>query len=281
MTRVFIEKLMLSSILAGGILLSGCVDEEEISGPAPNNTQSFEVTPRFQLEGLDRLADEVFLKELHLSVSEVRLEPLDEGRDEVVYITKRPMFFHFDLASEETILEGAPISLPHAGEYLVSIRLEPSANPSDELEFKDVLEGRSMRLDGLLALEELSDEPMPLPWKVQSEEFNLPDSLLSKPVNWLPWTYSSQRSTYLPMNNVTFNSEEHQTLVISLDLAQWLEGALDPLQQAVMEVDGELASGSPEGIDRLDAIDVSSDVEEKGSTLESLNGSSEVESRMK
>ena len=94
----------------------------------------------------------------------------------------------------------------------------------------------------------------------------------------MPWTYSSGRSTNLPLNNVTFASEDEHTLVIALDLVQWLDDALEPIQAAVAEVETEeLTPTDTQG--EFVPVDVSSDLEEKGAAIENLNAWSEVQSR--
>ena len=81
------------------------------------------------------------------------------------------MHLRFDLATGERVMEGAPISLPHDGEFLISVRLEPIDDGGE-------LDGKSLKLNGLLAKPsegaggsgEPTDEPMPLPWRTENGE---------------------------------------------------------------------------------------------------------------
>ena len=265
--------VQLIALIAAASLWTGCAEEvDEVPAESVAATAtSLEVTPRVQLDGVTALESQVFLQELCLGVGEIRLEPMDPERDEVVYVTRTPMMLHFDVASGEHVLEGEAITLPHPGEFLIEIRLEPMSVGDD------TLDGRAVRLDGLVAKESggEGDEPMPLPWLVQNDSGSVP-GVTQKPVEWVPWTYSSERSTSLSLNTVEFSDEPEQLLVISLDMARWLDGAMAPIQAAVDDQratspdapGGELTTPAP--------IDVSGDLEEEGADFESLIARSEA-----
>lgn len=286
--------------LAAGLLLGlsftgGCADE----GPERLDAeeQALHITPRVEITGLQELDPAIFLQDLYMGVGEIRLEPLSDDLDEIVYVTRTPLFFHFDLASGQYTLEGAPITLPHGGEYMISIHLEP---------IKDGLEdegwfGKSIRIDGLIAHTSTSDdddnergnssksnEPMPLPWLTDGEDPN-PGI---KTTEWVPWTFYTHGTADLTLNTVRFSDTSDQSLVISIDMLHWLDDVIVPITAAAVDehiedqeaINGE--GGSPGGNAQGAAndphsapIDITETLEAQGLDLEELGAYSSVAAR--
>lgn len=257
--------LLAALLLALCAPMVGCLDEGEGDGGGSEtgHHEMLLVTPEFHVEGLDDLRHDVLLRDLYLGVGEIRLEPLDEGYEGLVYVTRTPMVLHFDLDHDGVTIKGEPVTLPHAGEYLISIGLEPLGVTSGD-EASQVLSGKSMRIDGMMARystptsedKTAAGEPVPLPWRVLGEEDEA--SPAEAPVNWVPWTYSSSQASFVTLNDVHFTEDVEQTLIIAFDLSAWLDGVLAPLDE-VVDARGQEVKPNPRAQADFDAnaIDVS------------------------
>jgi len=263
-------------MVCGLVLAVGCTADDVATDPAAEG--GLTVTPEFRVMGLDAAGDEVYLQDLFLGVGEIRLEPLGDA-DGVIYVTRAPLFLHFDLAAGEWDLQGTPLTLPHGGEYLISIRLEPlGSNVSEESC------AHSVRMNGLLARQAASDgvvgvnsadEPMPVPWRLHGEGSDGPR--MDKRVDWVAWTYATERPLAVLLNDVQFSdSEEEQSLVITFDLSGWLEEAFQPIQVAVEATEGEALEPTGDRGTRVEAVDVSEDLDDFGAGVEELSGFSEA-----
>lgn len=196
---------------------------------------ALEITPEFRVTGVENIRDEVFLQDVFLGIGEVRLEPLEEDYQGLVYATSVPMRLHFDLSAEQWTVAGPQVMLPHSGEFRVSIRFQPV-----EVEHEDAnreMTTSSMRVDGMMArvtgVPDVSEkaaagEPVPLPWRPGKD-----GDAKSAPVVWVPWTYSSQAMNIVTLNDVSFNNERKQKLVIAFDVATWLEDAFRPINETI------------------------------------------------
>lgn len=261
-------------------VLTGCGAEE---GEALEVSEgALQVTPLFRVTGLSG-AEEIFLQDLYLGVGEVRLEPLGDV-DEVVYVTRTPMHLHFDLAAGEWVLEGAPLTLPHGGDYLVSVSLEP---------VEGVDAPHSVQINGLFARKgeaagplhvPTADEPMPVPWRDPTDAGEVGCAPTSRRVEWVPWTYTTQRPMDVMLNDVQFVEEaDEQSLVITFDLQEWLEEAFRPLRTAVETSEGEKLGEPPSDdgpgetpSERVEPLDVTTALDTLGAGLDSLEGRSEA-----
>jgi hypothetical protein len=232
----------------------GCEGEAPEAGPAEVGaeevvqSQRVTITPEFHLEGVADLGEGISLQHVCMGLGEIRLEPLGEQSDEVVYVTRSSLFLDFDVARGEVSVVGEPITLPHGGEFMISIRIEPIDPSMDSLQR---LEDRSLRIDGLMA-RFLGDEgglvatgePTPLPMQDEGKR----DGRVTTPVKWIPWTYSTREVGLVLLNNVQFEGDgEEQRLLIRFDLREWLSDALEPISAAVADTveaqreEGELA----------------------------------------
>lgn len=246
-------------------LLVGCAEEPQQEEPAQAQeevvNQRVVVTPEFRLEGLDALGEGVSLQHVCMGVGEIRLEPLGDQAEDLIYITRSAIFLDFDVATGEVSMVGSPIVLPHSGEFMISIRIEPIGE-------QDRLGDKSVRIDGLMArsaayaLGDLhaTGEPTPLPMK---EGHDLNDKL-DVPVKWVPWTYSTHEVGLVLLNNVEFKNSDTQRLLIRFDLSDWLEDAMAPITAAVDDIvlaeEGHQGDSMDRG-ERLDPVDVTERVE--------------------
>lgn len=265
--------LVVGLFALGVMFAAGCSADETASGEGADG--GLTVTPEFRVMGLDAAGEEVYVQDLFLGVAEIRLEPLGEV-DEVVYVTRSPLFLHFDLAAGEWELEGTPLTLPHGGEYLISIRLEPGEGGSEQ--------SHSVRMNGLLARQSVaggvvdvnsSDEPMPVPWRLHGDTEE--STRMDKRVDWVAWTYASERPVSVVLNDVQFSDVlEEQSLVITFDLSGWLAEAFRPIQVAVEATEGEAFDPGRDRGAAVEAVDVSKDLDEFGAGVEELSGFSEA-----
>jgi hypothetical protein len=271
----------------GLTLLAGCAEEpaqtQDDSPQQESVSQGVVVTPEFRLEGLDALGEGVSLQHVCMGIGEIRLEPLGDQAEDLIYITRSAIMLDFDVATGEVSVVGSPIVLPHDGDFMISIRIEPIG----EL---DRLGDRSVRIDGLMArsaayaLGDLhaTGEPTPLPMKDGTQ---LNDKL-DVPVKWVPWTYSTQEVGLVLLNNVEFKNTDTQRLLIRFDLSDWLEDAMAPITAAVddtvlAEEQQQQSDGSMSRSERLDPVDVSERVEaalEKDG-LDALTGEFDAEAQ--
>ncbi len=275
-------KSLLAVLLVGvlGLGAVACEDEgkEQVELDSQTEQGGLVITPEFVIAGVDDIADDVFVQELYLGVGQIELEPLDHAQD-VVYVTREPVFLLFNVADGELQVSGHHITLPHAGSYKVSIRLEPVDVNNPDLSH---LTGTSMQVNGLVARFDApnapgfvaSGEPTPLPLRETAE------GRVGGPVQWVPWTYRSQRSALVQLDEVRFDSLEEQRLVITFDLRSWLTDAIAPITQAVIERSNSdaLDEGNDEPQDIGNRVDVSENVDDRGTGIEELTGSIHAQS---
>ena len=277
--KTFTERsvwLISLAVVCVAMVFGGCQEEDGQTG-AVEGEQGLLITPEFRVEGLDEIRGELLLEDLYLGIGEIRLEPLDEGHEGLVYVTRASFSLHFDLSEDEWTARGDQIVLPHPGEYLISITLEPvSATDSPTVR-------HSMRLNGLMARvnsgldptdKTAAGEPVPLPWRVLNEGDG---EASGAPISWIPWTYSTERTSFVTLNDVHFSDESDQTLVISFDLSSWVAEVFAPINTAIEAhslthlEEGESSSGldSP-------AIDVSETIDDRGDSFDEVTASSEA-----
>lgn len=280
----YIVRNILAILLTGVVALGavGCDGEEKERVDLGGETQEggLVVTPEFAITGVEDLAEDVFLQELYLGVGQIELEPLDVAQD-VVYVTRQPVFLLFNVAEGELQVAGDQITLPHAGSYKVSIRLEPVDVDNPDLSH---LTGTSMEVNGLVARFDegargpgfvASGEPTPLPLREAAE------GKVGGPVHWVPWTYRSHRSALVQLDEVRFESLAEQRLVITFDLRSWIEDAIAPITKAVIELEdaeglNPNAQQPEDGPDNR--LDVTDDIDGDGTGIEELTGTIHAQS---
>ncbi len=272
--------------LCGAGWLTGCgeaLPDEEVSQEERTRSEAVSVVPHFQIMSAYELPEQLHIESLGFMVSEIRLEPM-AGRDsDVAYSAVRPFEVRFDVASGELNRSGDAIELPREGRYLVSLRLEPveyrtelgvKRTPSfmvsgyvegaDEKEFVSSRKG-----DQFIG-------PIPVP--VVDEDGGDDEGDGAKPggdgedyvsssgieltEDWTPFTYKSDQSVFLPINEVEFGPGEN-VLTFDFDMGQWAFNIVGPLSSAVGKAGG--ASPNANG-----GVDVSSQMESGGYGAESF-----------
>lgn len=222
-----------------GLSLWGCQEETTSEEQTQSELQPITIVPEFRLEGLGTLGEGFVLDEVSLGVGEIRLEPLGDplgnGADEAIYVTRSAFALRFDVSSGEAKVVGEPILLPHGGDFMISIRIEPAEALVRDAE-ED--ESASVRIDGMMAryinpnLTDLhaTGDPTPLPMKGGAAQD--PESLVP-PVRWVPWTWSTQEVGLVVLNDVHFSDDPEQKLLLRVDLDNWLQEAVAPITAAV------------------------------------------------
>lgn len=221
--------------------------------------QAVTVVPEFSVSGTSTLPEELYLSELGLSISEIRLEPISSDVASVAYSSRHAIDLHFDVARGETLKEGTPLQLPQAGRYMVSVRLDPTVSTEDAGEGVAETVSPSLSLSGFVAGESIvrvdprydekrSDgSPVPMPFdETENDDAELQDRP-ALPLEWTPFRYDSQRSVYFTLGEVEFDTGE-QTLSFDFDVEDWALELVEPLVDAVTYRD-DPASAEEEGVD--------------------------------
>lgn len=241
-------------------LLSACVDNDDYNHlPDDKRTaeQAITIVPQFQIEGVESIPPNLYLSELGLVVSEVRLTPLLLTASNLAYSTVDPMALKFQVSEGETVLNADSLEIPHEGRYVVSIRLEPVERLRGEGAES------SFSMDGFIA--EGSDaktgdgstfEPSPLPVPMDEKGETSEDGSASA---WTPFQYNSRRSVFFTFDDVEFVRGE-QTLAFSFDVRDWAVGVTDPISRAVRD----------NNIDQPEGVDVTRQIESHGVGVDAL-----------
>lgn len=237
--------------------------------------QAVTVVPEFSVSGTSELPGELYLSQLGLTISEIRLEPLETEYGSIAYSTRNPTRLSFDVARGETLKLGEPIQLPSAGRYLVSVRLEPitEIEESDEGAREKISPSLSVAGfiagEGVVGVDPRYDEkrsdgsPVPVPFdeREDSEDGEMQD-MPALPTEWTPFHYDSQRSVFFTLNEVEFDAGR-QYLSFDFNVQDWALDLVDPLLNAVRH-----NSDSPTG--PSDGVDVTSPLDSTGHGAESL-----------
>jgi hypothetical protein len=252
MERVTQSKIasLAASLLASFVLLTACgqqqrvVDTSEASGELTN--EEAEVVPKFVVTGLDKLPEKLVVKNLDLSISEIRLEPISFSRQGIAYASRTRTRLSFELGDGRRSEVGSRMALPRPGEYTVSVRLEPTQT-------SDTRRKPSLRLTGLVLGEddkraspeehEADGNPMPVPF----DEGNENTGSNSKTKSWTPFHYASYKTVYLTLGRVDLQRGPQQ-LAFKFNLHKWGSELVDPVIEAVRGVT-DPAGDASKGID--------------------------------
>ena len=249
--------ILLGTLLA--IVLSGCGEMTDNLDNRDLETQetAIVVTPQFELVGLNQFTPQMHLKKIKLGIGEVRMEPLDiEG--EVIYISKEPEILNFHIDQGIFAIDSRPITLPHKGKYLVSLRLEPIdeeliPNPKDPTGEKT---NSSFYISGALSARYFvappldNNKPTPLPWRTQKfgdEELQF---------IWIPFSYESQRIAYFELGVIEILGDSSQ-MIIGMDFSNWVSEAVTPiLSEVIYQETPEDENSEANSIDLTDELDL-------------------------
>lgn len=223
--------LLLASMLALGACAG--VEDDSSKSPLSDSIQPIEVIPEFTLKGTDQMPERLFLTDLGFTISEIRLTPVSEDLGRPAYSVPS-QDLTFDVARGQTVRHGESIVLPEAGQYLVSLRLEPVSTTNEE----GVVTVSSFTMSGFVfddgsyevqrSMGGVSEDPQPGFFGDDEAMTDAEDS----PESWTPIVYHSQRSVFMHLNNVTFEPGS-QYLTLEFDARRWAAGLIEPLTRAV------------------------------------------------
>ena len=242
------------------IAMAGCVDIESV-GSSDSATatrhQAVTVVPEFVITGADTMPETLFVSELGLTVSEIRLEPM-WSNESLAYSTREPIVVEFDIADGQTVRTEQSLELPAQGRYLVSIRLEPA----------DMGEGEpaSFSLDGFVAgdrqqpqiMEDTMDgRPQPMPFDQKQDTDDEITDKEAYPQQWTPFEYRSRRAVFYTFNDVDLEGGQ-QFLTFSFDVRDWAIDVVEPISNAVRSSTDN------------DSVDVTNQIDSSGKGAEAL-----------
>lgn len=271
---------MLVVALLAVALLTACGEAHDIGHTEPETEtrqQAVKVVPEFSVAGTDKLPDKLFISNVGLTVSEIRLEPLTYGHNGIVYASRTPADLSFEVGNDETSKIGDTMELPAAGRYLVSVRVEAvdtkngGAANDGSLRIAGYAAGKGIdrndpRRDGSVS----DGSPVPLPpddEKPTEDGDEQLDDVDERPVSWTPFHYESHRSVHYPIGSVKLESGT-QKLNFTFNVRDWALKLVEPVLQAVGDVD------SPS---RDSAVDVTREVDNRGEGPESFMKNASVQ----
>ncbi len=254
------HRIVISVAALATMSIAGCVDNEAVGTFGSSTSvrqQAVTVVPEFIITGADAIPESLFVTQLGLTVSEIRLEPM-WSKDSLAYSTREAVAINFDIAAGQTTQAQEALELPAAGRYLVSIRLEPTAA-------EDGQEPASFSLDGFVAgqrtqpiVDDTSDgRPQPMPFDKTEDNAELTDRH-AYPTQWTPFEYNSKRAVFYTFNDVELEAGT-QSLTFSFDVRDWAADVMVPISNAVR------SSG---GWD--DSVDVTNQIDSTGNGVEAL-----------
>ncbi|MFU8804298.1 MAG: hypothetical protein ACNA8W_10850 [Bradymonadaceae bacterium] len=265
--------------MIGAVGFMGCGESDGPVHPDVETTernQAVTVTPEFSITGTEFLPDELYLAELGLSITEIRLEPIS-GRNGVAYSTSKPIRLSFDVADGELVKRGAAVKFPEAGRFLVSVRLEPIEH-YDQVKGAQVTES-SLSIAGFVAGTDgrtlsgnhQDGNPLPLPFDEIIEESNDDQELTERdgsPMDWTPFHYDSKRAVFYTFSDVELSSGE-QYLTFTFDIRDWAVELIEPIVRAVNSSTSPSLSGGQ-------GVDITSQLDSTGSGTEAFMDSATV-----
>lgn len=232
--------ILVSALLA--VSMAGCGDTEFGQPNQPEIAmaeQAVTVVPEFQVHGAADLPDALYLSELGLVISEIRLEPVTSDNGAVAYSTRQPTVLKFDFARGEMLRAGEPIKLPRTGRYLVGVRLEPA--PVEQESDASLSVAGFVASDGIARVdprfdgEKADGSPIPLPYDEDDTDDEDEDELKDAPAlptQWTPFHYESRRSVYFQLGDVVFEPGR-QTLTFQFNVHDWALDLVEPVLSAV------------------------------------------------
>lgn len=255
-----IQRILIPTAALIAISMAGCVDTEEMGTPGSDNDvrkQAVTVVPEFVITGSEQMPDSLFVTELGLVVSEIRLEPTWSGS--LAYTTRDPMLIDFDVANGQTTEIDQAVELPDEGRYLVSIRLEPVGDDDNASSFSMngfVLDDDDT--DEKIVDDTMDGEPQPMPFNPDDSKNDILSDRQADPEEWRPFDYHSKRAVFYTFSDVVFEPGE-QYLTFSFDVRDWAVEVVEPISNAVRTNQTD-----------SDSVDVTKQVDGAGTGVEAL-----------
>lgn len=231
--------------------------------------QAVTLRTRFVLAGVETVdptstEDVVALSQLFVNVGAIFLDPADDSS--VAFSSRNPFELNFDAAAGTTDIYGPELQLPVAGDFFVSIQVEPndvvvSDDKADDAGHSLVVHGEyTERSEVDLA----GDEPSPLPW--EPKDMQSRRSLAETH----DFTYRSSAVARIQLGEIQLREKGAYELVLTVNVADWLRDDVLPAVRVHVETAGDDAE-VPERFD--EAVDfVESVVDDEGAGVHSLVG---------
>jgi len=242
--------------------------------------------PVFVLEGIDELPDGVTLEELHVGVGAIFLEALDDDTG-IAYASSTPFQLHFDVLSGSNEAEAPRLTLPHGGDFQVSVQLEPQilvgpGSIPNVVASSEQPDEASLLVNGAVYETEYTqgddddgtiEEPVPLPWIPDDVDEDM--SGLRRTVYRIPFTYSSRRTVRFIVDEVHLVGGSSSRLVMRLQVGKWVEETIKPaLYNALSDLADQALQGE---FDRGENIDLTDRLDSAGGGMDGLIGGMDVE----
>ncbi|MFB6263209.1 MAG: hypothetical protein ABEL76_06220, partial [Bradymonadaceae bacterium] len=279
------ERHDIGAILAGLALIAaaaGCGDTtatEPISGETETAEQPV-VVPKFEIDGVGQIPDQMVLESLGLTVADVILTPVSDPKG-VDYSTRRPIVLGFDVARGDRIRHGRGVRLPETGWFKVSLRVDNAdtdpapqgAGCDSEAKRFSVCMSGLIRDSGILrAISTSSDEtndgdPIPLPF-VEFDPGSGNESTgeeVQPPRRWAAFSYRSRETHTFTVDRVRV-VEGKQYLRFEFDADEWAKEIAKPVSKAIQSrVENEnLPMPDPRGGSSVPTFDVTKEIDRTG-----------------
>ena len=273
---------VLSAVTSCGILDGDATGSNGVDDGLSVMQQPVFLEPVFVLEGLDELPAGVVLEELHLGVGAIFLEVVGDDSG-IAYANHTPFQLHFDELTGDQTVEAPRLTLPHGGDFQVSVQLEPQVlvGPVAEADAIARAEGDPQESSVMVkgTVQEVTydddgseDEPVPLPWL--PEEVGEAVSGLQRTQVGIPFTYNTDRTVRFVVDEVHLIGGSTSQLIMRLQVGTWVEETIQPaLVSALSDIaDNDVEDGNVERNLELDEK-----VEAVGDGMDGLIGGMDVE----
>jgi len=298
--RLYRDILTAVSLVA--LMAAGCAETLPGDGnPSRTDSEPVEVQPTFHLTGFDKLPSGFTVTDLGFTVSEIRLDPVEEDGRRIAYTNAEPITVDVDVKQGERYVDASSFELPESGTFDVTLRLEPisgefgasamDTGSSDSGESPPSSYPYSFQLDGFInsqAAESWSSsadgsaedgDPIPHPMQPETQYEEMSEDDLMAASDWTPFTYASDVPLLLTLDQVNLE-EGQQSLEVEVDIGDWGMDLIEPISDAVVEAEDSEQEEEPSvkpGEDDVQTIDVTNTIDEKGLGPSSLSQDIQVE----
>ena len=300
MHRLYRDILTAVSLVA--LMAAGCAETLPGDGnPSRTDSEPVEVQPTFHLTGFDKLPSGFTVTDLGFTVSEIRLDPVEEDGRRIAYTNAEPITVDVNVKQGERHVDASSFELPESGVFDVTLRLEPISGEfgASAMETSSSGSGESppssypyaFQLDGYINSEAAKEwasgtgkasddgEPIPHPMQPGTQYEEMSEDELMAASDWTPFTYASDVPLLLTLDQVDFE-EGQQSLEVEVDIGDWSMDLIEPISDAVVEAEASEQEEEPTvepGEDDVRTIDVTKTIDEKGVGPSSLSQDIQVQ----
>jgi hypothetical protein len=284
-------------------MAAGCAETLPEDGDGPRtDSEPVEVKPTFHLTGFDKLPSGFTVTDLGFSVSEIRLDPVEEDGRRIAYTNAEPITVDVDVNKGERYVDASSFELPESGTFDVTLRLEPisgefgsssaDSGSSDSDELPPSSSPYAFQLDGYINSEAAeawaSDngsaedgDPIPHPMQPDNQYEEMSEDELMAASDWTPFTYASDVPLLLTLAQVDLEAGQ-QSLEVEVDIGDWGQHLIEPISQAVTEAEESQQDEEPSvepGDGSVQTIDVTKTIDKRGLGPSSLSQDIHVQAR--